>query len=301
MNLFPLSFLILGYKSTLCHCPVFGEYYTDSFHYHFGTPLERLRIACKQGKTKEVIRLIHSGLNVDTSFNSVGCPLQEAALYGQYETVTTLIALGADVNKKDKYKNHLFKNAIYGGNLKVVDILLTLSKDSIDFNSAFRTAVSSSHKDIAAYFLNKGVDINWVDDAGYTVLIWMSDSYDLDMIKFLVEHGADLKIRNKDGDTPMLHAARHGYPEGLKYFLDKGSPIEDKNYQGQTALLLCSDGTSVPLSESTIIEKYQLLLSRGADINARDKDSQNIFDGLENHPKLVEFLQKYKSSNDKKK
>ena len=271
---------------------------TDMFHYWFGSPLTRLEISCRNGNTKAIVRLIHSGLNVDTTFEYAGWPLQKAAIYGQYDAVTTLIALGADINKNAEYPQHLFKSALKGGNWKIVDTLMN-STCTTDMNSAFRDAVSFSHKDLATYFLTKkGVDINWVDDDGKTALMKKAASDDLDMVKFLVEHGADIKLRDKYGNTPMLCAAGWGYPHVLKYLLDKGSPIEDKNNQGSTALLFCSEGLSLPLWYTIIQDKYELLLSRGADLNAKDKDGKNVFDKVRTHPQLYDYLLKYKASSD---
>ena len=49
-------------------------------------------------------------------------------------------------------------------------------------------------------------DYTWVDPAGATAFWRAAQSSDVAAMKLLVEHGADPKLANKAGDTP-LHAA----------------------------------------------------------------------------------------------
>ena len=47
----------------------------------------------------------------------------------------------------------------------------------------------------------------------------------LEIVKLLVENGADVNVKNVVGQTPLHEAARCGYFEIVKYLIDKGADI----------------------------------------------------------------------------
>ncbi|HRH30629.1 MAG TPA: ankyrin repeat domain-containing protein [Candidatus Paceibacterota bacterium] len=72
------------------------------------------------------------------------------------------------------------------------------------------------------YSLNEGIDINSVDDTGYTALHWLCDmaasgpspSPRLEVLEFLLKNGADPDIKTKHGETAIslaLSASGVGY------------------------------------------------------------------------------------------
>jgi ankyrin repeat protein len=92
-------------------------------------------------------------------------------------------------------------------------------------------------------------------------------------VRILVEHGADVNVTNKDGNTPLMTAirsalqvnpVRYKKKEHLQkelisiigYLVDKGSNVNLQNNDGDTALLLAAKVASVPLK--TIIKLISL-------------------------------------------
>jgi len=84
----------------------------------------------------------------------------------------------------------------------------------------------------------------------------------LPCIHLLVAHKADLYRPNSDGDLPLHVAALYGRTELIAYLLDKGMQVNARNGTGSTALHLAA------LASQTAA--MQLLLTRGADPNARN-------------------------------
>eukprot|EP00833_Pecoramyces_ruminatium_P006952 jgi/Orpsp1_1/1180984/evm.model.c7180000075357.2 len=67
------------------------------------------------------------------------------------------------------------------------------------------------------------------------------------------------------GNTPLMYACQGGYEEIVKYLIEKGANINAKNNKGETPLMfLCRSNF---INKETI--KY--LIEKGADINARNK------------------------------
>jgi ankyrin repeat protein len=62
------------------------------------------------------------------------------------------------------------------------------------------------------YFIEeKGADVKVVDKDGDTPLHSAASSGHWDVVKYLVEKGADVKAANKDGDIPLHLAVRYGH------------------------------------------------------------------------------------------
>ena len=56
-------------------------------------------------------------------------------------------------------------------------------------------------------------------------------SGNLSIIKYLVDHGADVSKMNYDGETPLFNARLSGNEAIVKYLVDHGADINKKDYQ----------------------------------------------------------------------
>ena len=85
--------------------------------------------------------------------------------------------------------------------------------------------------------LNNGKEnINAKDRDGWTALIWASCKGDLEIVKLLVESGADIDAKDNDGWTALMRASWRGYLEIVQYLVEIGADINIKNKDGKTAL-----------------------------------------------------------------
>ena len=99
---------------------------------------------------------------------------------------------------------------------------------------------------------------------GATPLIAAASTSDVALVRTLLDLGADPKLPNADGTTPLLAAAGVGV----------GAPEEAAG------------------SEPEALEVVEILLKLGADVNAVDKNGENAMHGAayRNHPKVVQLL-----------
>ncbi|MDR1382777.1 MAG: ankyrin repeat domain-containing protein [Planctomycetaceae bacterium] len=98
------------------------------------------------------------------------------------------------------------------------------------------------------------------DDA--TLLVLMSANGQLSIVKNLVEKGVDVNTKGKNGEQPLVAAARSGNLEIVKYLVEKGADINVKNNDGFFPLLLAV------IKGDLDIVKY--LVEKGAGINVKD-------------------------------
>jgi hypothetical protein len=87
-----------------------------------------------------------------------------------------------------------------------------------------------------------GADVNQATNAGITALIYAVVHGNLDMVRCLVEHGADVDKCDEEGDkdTALLAAAKEGKLAIVRCLVELGASIEAVDIHGDTALLACT-------------------------------------------------------------
>ncbi|XP_023228069.1 ankyrin repeat domain-containing protein 50-like [Centruroides sculpturatus] len=89
-------------------------------------------------------------------------------------------------------------------------------------------------------FLNRGVDLNVVNERGETPLVCAIDKgYDSTAI-FLIKCGTDTKICDRYGQTALHHAAQRNRSEVVAHLLEVGCPVNGQDVNGDTALYLAA-------------------------------------------------------------
>ena len=104
--------------------------------------------------------------------------------------------------------------------------------------------------------------INTRNVNGETALMITVARRDNTWTAFLLSNGADPNIANRDGDTPLIMAARIGYLEAAQWLVGKKARVDEANRMGETPLILAVQG------RHTALVKY--LLSKGANPDKTD-------------------------------
>ena len=134
--------------------------------------------------------------------------------------------------------------------------------------------------EIVRLLLDHGADANAETEGGLKVLHQVSfGPYEcqedgLRVAELLLEHGAEVDTRSKDHSTPLRLASQHGKLEMVRLLLDHGADPEAnaEGYMGEKPLHKVSGGEY--RSQEDGVRVAQLLLERGADVNARRNDHQ---------------------------
>lgn len=97
-------------------------------------------------------------------------------------------------------------------------------------------AVRSNHIDLVKYLIDIGADINAVShDRNNTAVMDAASSGNLEAVKILVEEGANLECQSKNGQTALILAVGHGDEEVSNYLLAAGADYEVKDSLGMSA------------------------------------------------------------------
>jgi ankyrin repeat protein len=118
--------------------------------------------------------------------------------------------------------------------------------------------------DEVAKGIKAGIPINQRDALDQTALIAAVSHNYVECVRLLLDKGADTKVTDNAGWTPLIFAAYFGgSDEMLNLLLDHGADINAQNDRGLTALYLASVTGHEP--------QVKLLLARGADRNIASK------------------------------
>jgi serine/threonine protein kinase/ankyrin repeat protein len=131
----------------------------------------------------------------------------------------------------------------------------------------------------APVMLNRGWTPPYKTDVTTTPLMSAITIDFPESVRVLLEHGADIRVQDSNNRTPLMVAAIYS-PAAIDLLLSKGADINEKTVKG-TALLSAAryrglfDGSTITADDlhprQNVVAR---LLSRGADINARDEEER---------------------------
>ena len=132
--------------------------------------------------------------------------------YNYYNIVELGLKNGADVNMKDKRNGYsLIRYAceFYDGDDNIIQLLLNYGADMDERVCVYK----------------------------YTCLHVACWTNEIKVIKLLLDKGANINIRDVDGNTPIISACGYGSIDIAKLLLEHGANINDKNNEGYTPLI----------------------------------------------------------------
>ena len=202
----------------------------------------------------------------------------------EIEAVQEFLDNGSDVNLSNTLGWTLLFMATRLDNLELVELLLNRGADANAFSTSWSffhkgsgyiavpvgttplmvassnslTVASHNHKvAFARLLLGAGADVNASNDDGQTALIYASTSAQTDLLRLLLDAGANVDDATvRSGTTPLTWAAMVGEVEPLRLLLDAGADVNTPTSHGVT-----------PLSSAAAngkVEAVRLLLREGA-------------------------------------
>ena len=123
------------------------------------------------------------------------------------------------------------------------------------------------------------------DQYGFTVLHDVVGEHYFDMVKLLIESGADVNAQNEDGIAP-LHLAAYG--ETVNILIKNGSKIDLESARGETPLYIAA-------SEQDGFGVIAALLDNGADPTHKNIDGVTPIDAarLRGEDDMVKLMKEY--------
>ncbi len=130
------------------------------------------------------------------------------------EIIKLLLEKGADIHAKNRVGKTAMSAALSWKKHENVSFLLKSGYDLHKDGTSLRQAVSSKQKQVVEIFLAHGIDVNFCEpDMVYpynsTPAHVAAENNDMEMLKLLVEHGADVTVKNRYGVRPYTCAVNN--------------------------------------------------------------------------------------------
>ena len=91
--------------------------------------------------------------------------------------------------------------------------------------------------DLVRFLVQSGADPNVVDDKDETVLHRAADKGFFDIVRYLIQNGADVNLKDNSGLTPLHLAAGSGKLDIVKFMLEEGGArASARDNAGRTVL-----------------------------------------------------------------
>uniref|UniRef100_A0A8C6N5N3 Ankyrin repeat and KH domain containing 1 n=1 Tax=Mus spicilegus TaxID=10103 RepID=A0A8C6N5N3_MUSSI len=264
-----------------------------------------LCLACSAGyyELAQVLLAMHA--NVEDRGNKGDItPLMAASSGGYLDIVKLLLLHDADVNSQSATGNTALTYACAGGFIDIVKVLLNEGANIEDHNENGHTplmeAASAGHVEVARVLLDHGAGINThsneFKESALTLACYKGH---LDMVRFLLEAGADQEHKTDEMHTALMEACMDGHVEVARLLLDSGAQVNMPADSFESPLTLAACGGHVELAALLIErganleevndegytplmeaaregheEMVALLLAQGANINAQTEETQ---------------------------
>jgi ankyrin repeat protein len=188
-------------------------------------------------------------------------PLHKAILARNYEQAKRVIAAGADLNADVVNMGPPLDLAIIDHDAIAVALLIDAganvnARRQPAGDEPLQVAAKLQLPDLVKLLLDKGADIDDADNDGITALYVASEAGALNVVQLLVERGARVDVRDNSGGTPLHQAAKYTKGDVAAFLLQHGADINARDTQGLSPL-------AVALRENATGPLVDLLRSHG--------------------------------------
>jgi ankyrin repeat protein len=162
------------------------------------------------------------------------------------------------------------------GNLKAVKTLVEQNPELVnardkEARTPLHWACRGIHLEVVRFLVDKGADVNAEDSNKVVPLHSLAVRNDTEAIELLLAKGADVDAKDYGANTALHYAAIYDAADAAALLIEKGADIESRDNYARTPLLLCARERGGP-------ETIRILLQAGANVNARDKFQASSLD-----------------------
>ncbi|KAB2813557.1 ankyrin repeat domain-containing protein [Pimelobacter simplex] len=178
--------------------------------------------AARTGDADGVAVALRAGADIETRDEHERTALLLAATYDRVAAAEVLVAMGASADALDDRHDTPWLVTGVTGSVRMLEALLPANPDLTIRNRygglSPIPASERGHADYVRRVVQTGVDLDHVNDLGWTALleaVILGDGGEAhqEIVRILLAHGADRTIADRDGVTPLQHAERRGYDE----------------------------------------------------------------------------------------
>lgn len=298
--------------------------------------------AANNGQFKMVQMLVEAGADVNAWYEHSNTPLLYAAYSGHREIYDYLYPLVSEdirkygereiekgVKKKERLQKKDVEDFIDAAMFGKVEAVKAAIEKEIDINAigsngqtALMYAANYVRIPVVQALIDAGADLDILSEEdglgeGKTALMHVAESFfatgkRAEVVKLLVEAGANINLKGKDGRTALMLAAMAGYADSIQALIEAGADLDAKDDNGNTAMMLAEGGrhpkivrllkqtgaSEEGMNEIALIraaydgnvEQVRALIQAGADVNHRMNSTALCNAASRGHDEIVRML-----------
>ena len=191
--------------------------------------------AAKFDDVSEVRSLIKAGVTPNT-LDPKGTPMLILAVRDKSFKVTDLLLANpaTDVNLTNKSGENALMLAAFDGELALVKSLVLQKKAAVNKLgwAPIHYAATNGHLEITQFLMANGAQINALSPSETTPLMMSIGSGNDQLIKYLLDNGADLRMRNHEGYTAIDVAQLFGKDDIRDGLMSRWVKLYNQPYPG---------------------------------------------------------------------
>ena len=125
-------------------------------------------------------------------------------------------------------------------------------------------AAQDGYVDVVRLLLDRGAEVSCKDNKGKTPLHYAAVKGHAHVAVVLLDRGAEVNGQASGEMTPIHYAAWYAHADVVRLLLDRGAEVNVKDNAGLTPLHFAA--------KDVYVDVIMLLLNRGADVNAKDNN-----------------------------
>ncbi|NXF03386.1 RN5A ribonuclease, partial [Smithornis capensis] len=233
-----------------------------------------LQTAVRTGEVDLVLLLLDKGASLHVRKDNGGTAFTEAGIVGNVNILELLLDRGSDINEHDINGFTAFMEAAWYGRVEALKFLYSkganvnlrrvTSKEKAKLHKGGATALMDACKEgyfsaVEILVQEMGADVNIRDNRDRNALIHAlkEDSKKrktprsvLAIVRFLLDHGVDVKSRDECGKTALILAVEMESPELVTVLLEKDEiDIDDADEEGNTALMVAVENSDCNIAK----------------------------------------------------
>jgi ankyrin repeat protein len=252
--------------------------------------LAPLAIAAANGSAPMIGVLLDAGAEVN-AFDPAGeTPLMSAARVGKIDAVTMLLDRGATVDLADNtYQQTALMVAVRENRPEVVKLLVSRGAAVSARTRVGRTPGWVLPNSQPGFGHGIGIVRGGSPDrgrraptpGGMTPLMYASRDGRMEIVRTLLDAGADINVRDANDITPLIAAITNNHPDVARFLIDRGADVKAVDWYGRTALWAAVETRNMDVDNATFensidrapfLPLIETLIARGAEVNARTRE-----------------------------
>ena len=252
--------------------------------------LTPLAIAAGNGNAAMIGVLADAGADVNAPDPAGDTPLMNAARVGRIDAVTALLDRGATINATDAtFQQTALMVAVRENHADVVKLLIARGASVNAKTRTGRTPPWVLPNSVPGFGHGIGIVRGGLPargsrppiPGGMTPLLYAARDGRLDVVRMLLDAGANINERDANDIPPLITAITNNHPDVARFLIDRGADIKAVDWYGRTPLWAAVETRNMDVDNATFVnsidrapyvELIQVLLERGADVNARTKE-----------------------------